>query len=91
MESNAGSGAGREEGAEEETKEGVDRPRDGDEVDEGAKEHRGDDEEDLETGDVGAEVELEDSLVSKRGRCWGAFHAASAAGRGERRVGGERV
>lgn len=66
VESNAGSGADRQEGAKAETKEGVDRPHgDGDEVDEGAKGHRGDDEEDLETGDVGAEVELEDILVSK--------------------------
>lgn len=80
VESNAGSGVDREEGAEAETKEGVDRPRDGDEVDEAAKEHRGDDEEDLETGDVGAEVELEDILVSKRWWCRGALHAASAAG-----------
>lgn len=79
VESNAGSGADREGGAEAETKEGVDRPRDGDEVDEGAKEHRGD-EEDLQMGDVGAEVELEDILVSKRWWCWGALHAASAAG-----------
>lgn len=64
-ESNAGSGVDREEGAEAETKEGADRPRDGDEVDEGAEEHRGDEEEDLETGDGGAQVELEDILVSE--------------------------
>lgn len=78
--SGTGSGADREGGAEAETKEGVDRPRDGDEVDEGAKEHRGDDEEALAMGDVGAQVELEDVLVSKSGWRWGGFDAASAAG-----------
>lgn len=58
----------------------MDRPREGDEVDEGAKEHRGDGEEDLETGDVGAKVEPEDVLVSEWWRCWGGLDAAAAAG-----------
>lgn len=59
----------------------MDRPREGDEVDEGAKEHRGGGEEDLETGDVGGKVEPEDVLVSEWWRwCWGGFDAAAAAG-----------
>lgn len=51
--------------AESETEEDVDRTSDGEKAvnRQGEKEHRGDDEEDLESDDLGAEVVLEDVVA----------------------------
>lgn len=54
-----------DDGAEAETEEDVDRTSDGEKAEnrQGEKEPRGDDEEDLESDDLGAEVVLEDVVA----------------------------
>lgn len=64
-ESTVGRALVSDDGAEAETEEDVDRTSDGEEAEnrQGEKEHGGDDEEDLYSDDLGAEVALEDVIM----------------------------